>query len=49
MELNDYVKGYIDECEWPTNLPNFYKEVLTIWFSSKAEPKTITDMQREII
>ena len=32
-----------------TNLPNFYKEVLTTWFSLKAEPKTIADMQREII
>ena len=49
MKIEDYVKCNIDKNELPLNMPEFYKEVLSAWFSLKSEPKTANNICREVI
>ena len=49
MKVEDYVKCNIDKNELPLNMPEFYKEVLSAWFSLKSEPKTANNIPREVI
>ena len=49
MDMKDYLKCSIESTAISLNLPPFYKEVLNAWFSLKAEPKTIEEVQREIL
>ena len=49
MKVEDYVKCNIDKNELPLNMPEFYKEVLSSWFSLKSEPKTAKKKRCEVM
>ena len=49
MGLEDYLKCNINPDKLPSNLPSFYQEVLSSWFSLKLEPKTHHEIQREVL
>ena len=49
MGLEDFLKCNIDPDNLPNNLPAFYQEVLSSWFSLKLEPLTQHEIQREVI
>ena len=49
MDLKDYLKCNIEHTDLPVELPMFYKQVLSAWFSIKTEPKNTDEVQREII
>ena len=49
MSLDDYLKSNIGQNGLPSEMPIFYKNILADWFSLKEEPKTASDVQREVL
>ena len=49
MNFKDFLKTNADIADLPQNIPAFYKEVLTGWFSLKEDPKHNCDIQRVVI
>ena len=45
MGLKDYLKCNINPDKLPSNLPSFYQEILSSWFSLKLELKSHHEIQ----
>ena len=39
----------MDQAQLPDNIPTFYKEILTHWFSLKEEPNSIEEIHRQVL
>ena len=49
IKFEHYLKCNVDPLAISQNMPNFYKEVLSAWFSLKKKPFLVNEIQREVL
>ena len=49
MKFSDFLKSSFDPRHIPDYIPEFYRQILFAWFDLKQAPKSIIDVQREVI